>query len=67
MNDWIIWTWFGVWLLIIAAGAYVVGKTNDVGLLVIFIFFGAVWPPLAACALISLPFVGLYYLGRRHQ
>ena len=67
MEDWIIWTWLGGWLLCTCAGTYWAGRVGDYGIIGVGVALGGLWPSFVAFGLISLPFVGLYYLGKRHQ
>lgn len=62
-----IWTWLGVWLLIAFAGAYVAGRVNYAGVIAVFALFGSFWPLALIGGLISLPFIGMFYLGRRFR
>jgi hypothetical protein len=67
MPDWIIWTWLGGWLICVSVGAYWAGRVGDWGVIFVGVLLGGLWPMFVAVVLVSFPFAGLYYLGKRHQ
>jgi len=65
------WLWFIVAILLVAFGAYALGRwdTNDdkVGLFWTFVIGSLLWPAVLAAVIIVGPFFGLFWLGDRSR